>query len=519
MTEYARPGGAVGNGGEEVEGGGKLEASAARGLTDRIPKRMENMTVTKNDSHGGGPGGEVGAGTPEVGTTDDGVVLAADLDGLAARANAEHRACKHHEATAYEHAIRAGEYLIEGRRLLPYGGRVRWLEEKFEGSTRTAYDYMFLAENKTHPLLQRAAKASALSIREALRILKPQGEAVGVPKERVEGDPGDPSNGGRLPDWNAPRDKLVEKYGAERVARLDAVGLGEERLGRVKREEEKRRLEEEAMRKEVPSLGGGMDIRRADFRELEHIIEDGSVDLVATDPPYGKHWLGHWEDLAAFVARKLKDGGFFITYGPTEYEWEVETILRRHLTKRWKYIVHHVHGSKRLFHVPVCNVWKPVFIFSKGLPAFGMYQDKLTGEANDGKAYHKWGQPLSEAEKIIRRFSEPGDLVFDPCVGGGTIPAAAARTGRRIIGSELDEKTYRVAMQRLASEFPMIEGGETVISSAAFEDALQRYAEWVEGVPAWVAEEAKRFARPGAGKAFADFVARRSWEAENPGAA
>ncbi len=478
------------------------------------------MATKRTD--GEGLGSEAGAGMvgANLGATGKRASFAAEK--LASQANAEHRACKHHEAAAYEHAVRAGEYLSEGQRLIPYGQRVHWLDEKFEGSRRTAYDYMLLARHKEHPDLQRAAKVGALSIREAMRILKPEGESIGVSEEPDEADvgsPGDASDGDGLPDWNALRDRLVEKHGVERVARLSAVDLGEERIGRVKREEEKRRLEEEAMRREVPSLGSGMDIRLADFRELEHVIEDGSLDMVATDPPYGKHWLKNWEDLAAFAARKLKDGTFFVSYGPTEYEWEVETILRRHLTKRWKYIVHHAHGSKRLFHVPVCNVWKPVFIFSKGLPDFGMYQDKLTGEANDGKAYHKWGQPLSEAEKIIRRFSRPGDLVFDPCVGGGTIPAAAARTGRRVIGSELDEKTYRVAMQRLASEFPLIEGGAAAVSSSDFEDALERYAEWAEGVPAWVVEEAKRFAKPGEGKKYAAFVARRSWEAGNPGAA
>jgi N6-adenosine-specific RNA methylase IME4 len=54
MTEDARPGGAVGNGGEEVEGGAKLEASAARALTDRIKEGAENLWRMLLEAYEGG---------------------------------------------------------------------------------------------------------------------------------------------------------------------------------------------------------------------------------------------------------------------------------------------------------------------------------------------------------------------------------------------------------------------------------------------------------------------------------
>lgn len=52
---------------------------------------------------------------------------------------------------------------------------------------------------------------------------------------------------------------------------------------------------------------------------------------------------------------------------------------------------------------------------------------------------------------LVRDYSRPGDLVCDPCAGGGTTLLAAAQTGRRALGSELDPVTHAKALKRLAT--------------------------------------------------------------------
>lgn len=59
------------------------------------------------------------------------------------------------------------------------------------------------------------------------------------------------------------------------------------------------------------------------------------------------------------------------------------------------------------------------------------------------------GKPLSLMEKIVEDYSNPGDLVCDPCAGHGTTLFAAARLGRYAVGSELDPETYKGADERL----------------------------------------------------------------------
>lgn len=60
------------------------------------------------------------------------------------------------------------------------------------------------------------------------------------------------------------------------------------------------------------------------------------------------------------------------------------------------------------------------------------------------------GKPLNLMRALVRDYSRPGDLVCDPCVGGGTTLVAARLEGRRVIGCDVDEERARLASDRLA---------------------------------------------------------------------
>jgi hypothetical protein len=64
------------------------------------------------------------------------------------------------------------------------------------------------------------------------------------------------------------------------------------------------------------------------------------------------------------------------------------------------------------------------------------------------------GKPLALMRAIIRDYTRPGDLVVDPCAGGGTTLLAAHLEGRRAIGAEIDPATYEIAKQRLSGLGP-----------------------------------------------------------------
>lgn len=51
--------------------------------------------------------------------------------------------------------------------------------------------------------------------------------------------------------------------------------------------------------------------------------------------------------------------------------------------------------------------------------------------------------------KVLDDYSEPGDLVCDPCAGGGTTLLAAKILGRRYVGSDIDAEHVEIARERL----------------------------------------------------------------------
>lgn len=59
------------------------------------------------------------------------------------------------------------------------------------------------------------------------------------------------------------------------------------------------------------------------------------------------------------------------------------------------------------------------------------------------------GKPLWLMRAIVGDYSRPGDLVLDPCAGGGTTLVAAVELGRRAIGCEPDAGRYAIAAKRI----------------------------------------------------------------------
>lgn len=58
---------------------------------------------------------------------------------------------------------------------------------------------------------------------------------------------------------------------------------------------------------------------------------------------------------------------------------------------------------------------------------------------------HPTQKPVSLLEKLIEIFTDPGDVVIDPCAGSGTTLLAAANCGRKAYGFEIKKDFYKSA--------------------------------------------------------------------------
>jgi len=63
---------------------------------------------------------------------------------------------------------------------------------------------------------------------------------------------------------------------------------------------------------------------------------------------------------------------------------------------------------------------------------------------------HPTAKPLPLVQDLVRKFTNRGDIVFDPFAGSGTTLRAAVNEGRKAIGVEIEERYCEIIASRLA---------------------------------------------------------------------
>jgi site-specific DNA-methyltransferase (adenine-specific) len=62
---------------------------------------------------------------------------------------------------------------------------------------------------------------------------------------------------------------------------------------------------------------------------------------------------------------------------------------------------------------------------------------------------HPTEKPVPLMEELVSLYSQPGQTILDPYMGGGTTGVACVRTGRSFIGIEIDPKWFDLACRRI----------------------------------------------------------------------
>lgn len=96
-----------------------------------------------------------------------------------------------------------------------------------------------------------------------------------------------------------------------------------------------------------------------------------------------------------------------------------------------------------------------------------LYRDKLPKFRNDGRMIFNWfywerdgkgipkihptQKPVKLLKELISIFTDPGDVVIDPCAGSGSSLRAAYELGRSAYGFEVDRRFYETAQKEMLS--------------------------------------------------------------------
>lgn len=238
--------------------------------------------------------------------------------------------------------------------------------------------------------------------------------------------------------------KDLEKEEEEKRQKLreeeESVIAEQERIA-----EEKRIQEEKARLLSKLVLG--------DFKPAMAGLEDGSVSLIFTDPPYHSDNLHVYCELAEIAAKKLKPGGSLLAYTGHYALDSVLDAMNKHLRYWW--LISLVHGGKRkkLEGKRVVVGWKPIVWFVKDTFKSESYINDTFLSQQPEKDLHEYQQDLSEAQYYIEALTEEGDLVVDPFLGSGTTIIAAYKFSRDFWGCERDKEVMSTAQDRLLAEY------------------------------------------------------------------
>ena len=241
-------------------------------------------------------------------------------------------------------------------------------------------------------------------------------------------------------------------------------------------------------------------IYNGDCLEVMKEMEDNSIDLTVTSPPYDnlrdyKGYSFDFEGIAKELYRVTKEGGVvvWIVGDATIKGSETGTSFKQALYfKEIGFNLHDTMIYEKSFYAPKTHrryeqVFEYMFVFSKGRPksfngilkenvmkvsmASGNHTQpdgtKKKMSANrkthsligniikynpETKSNHVAPFPEQLAKDHIISWSNKGDIVLDPMCGSGTTLKMAKQLGRNYIGIEISPEYCEIAKDRLRQE-------------------------------------------------------------------
>lgn len=221
-----------------------------------------------------------------------------------------------------------------------------------------------------------------------------------------------------------------------------------------------------------------------DVLEIMKLMDNESVDLIVTDPPYRTTSRGGNGNSGGMCKKKeFKSGKVFThnTIKPQEYIPEFYRILKE--GTHCYIMTNHVNLYEILtvaqdcgFHFIKSLVWNKgnkimgqaymsqfeyVLFFRKG--KFKKINKCGTSDIlevpnkkqkdEDGKNLHDTEKPIELMRILVENSSQENDIIFEPFMGIGATVVASLELNRRCIGVELDDKYFSIAKDRVEQLF------------------------------------------------------------------
>lgn len=189
-------------------------------------------------------------------------------------------------------------------------------------------------------------------------------------------------------------------------------------------------------------------------------IEDKSIDLVLTDPPYGKMWTRGKNGIGVLKDKNEKDKTKWDIKPTKEYFDEMIRISKNQIIFGGNYFTDYLPPSncwivwdklgelKLGKQIPFAHCELAWTSFNKTVKKYTLRSQGFIKDTKD-KRVHPTQKPNELFNWILQDFSKENDLILDPYLGSGTTAVACQNLHRNFIGIELDEKYCEISRQRL----------------------------------------------------------------------
>tara|TARA_R100000005_G_C4988999_1_gene196761 strand:+ start:544 stop:1257 length:714 start_codon:yes stop_codon:yes gene_type:complete len=234
-----------------------------------------------------------------------------------------------------------------------------------------------------------------------------------------------------------------------------------------------------------------IDLRHGDCLEVMKELEDGSVDMILTDPPYGMT-APKWDSIVCFDAlwklykRVIKPDGVIVIFGSQPFTTKLISSNIKDFKYCWYWIKNQGTNFFHAKRMPIRKV-EEICIFGgkKYNPQItdGHIPTQSAKGFSNGKAYHGVNKrnyeggkttryptnildfpcvsnynrthssekPVQLLEYLIKTYSDEKNIILDSFMGSGSTGVACKNLDRNFVGIELDKEYFFTAKERTTS--------------------------------------------------------------------
>ena len=247
----------------------------------------------------------------------------------------------------------------------------------------------------------------------------------------------------------------------------------------------------------TPSNDSKIEIHTGDCLEIMKDIQDGSVDMVMADPPYGTTAC-KWDSIIPLepmweqLKRVIKKNGAIVLCGSEPFsstlrisnlvDYKYDWIWNKKFAGNFvtaKKVPMKTHEVISVFYTT--NTYYPQMIerikpiktttgstktdlttldanitrtYKYKYPITILYFPRILGSSKE-KAAHPTQKPVALMEYLIKTYTNEGETVLDFCMGSGTTGVACQNLNRDFIGIEKDAEYFEIAQDRINDVMPL----------------------------------------------------------------